>query len=118
MALVDYADSDDEEHLVDYSDSDDARDATQTQISNTKAAMPPLPAEFHDMYAADARVSVRDDPSLHQGRKRSTPHVEGNWPSHLYLECNSHSSMQALLLYLADFLEGVLLLQNRTNYLP
>lgn len=99
MALVDYASSDEDEDEK----QDDtalghlpiAPSAGHKELKRksdlhpaTKSGLPPLPSKFHDLYASKARVSTQDDPSLHGGRKRITPHVEGNWPSHIYIECN------------------------------
>ena len=83
--------------LVAYEDSDssgsDREDAQPTKKRKLgikeegKQALPPLPSSFQDLYSSTVRTSTQDDPSLHGGRKRVTPHVEGNWPTHVYLEC-------------------------------
>ncbi|PWY71066.1 hypothetical protein BO94DRAFT_476806 [Aspergillus sclerotioniger CBS 115572] len=81
MALVQYSESESE------SDNEPPqRPVKRPRQTSNQPSLPPLPAAFHDLYASSTRVSVRDDPSLHGGRKRVIPHVEGNWPTHLYLE--------------------------------
>ncbi|GKZ36785.1 poly(U)-specific 3'-to-5' RNA exonuclease, partial [Aspergillus brasiliensis] len=83
MALVQYSDS--ESETENESPQRPAKRPRQA-ASNQSSSLPPLPAAFHDLYASSTRVSVTDDPSLHGGRKRVIPHVEGNWPTHIYLE--------------------------------
>lgn len=100
MALVDYSssesgsESESETHLVKRRKGLDGITAHTSQNTtagdvdrNAASSMPPLPDTFHDLYASTVRQSVVDDPSLHQGRKRQVPHVVGNWPSHVYTEC-------------------------------
>lgn len=79
--------------LVEYSDSEEEGDIPLPPAKRRKAssideqALPPLPSGFLDQYSSTVRSSTRDDPSLHGGRLRVTPHVEGNWPTHVYVEC-------------------------------
>jgi hypothetical protein len=87
MALVDYSSSDEDEE--DTQPTNDPNTATLKRKREETLELPPLPSKFHDLYASTTRVSTRDDPALHGGRKRVSPHVEGNWPTHLYIECKS-----------------------------
>jgi U6 snRNA phosphodiesterase len=89
MALVDYPSSDEDEGVA---VEDLPCSSLKRKRDEMSSDLPPLPSKFHDLYASTTRVSTRDDPSLHGGRKRVTPHIEGNWPTHLYIECMAKSS--------------------------
>jgi U6 snRNA phosphodiesterase len=120
MALVDYSssESDDESSGSDShhvkrrkgvdgiaAHSSRQRDGAVTKVADA-SSMPPLPDTFHDLYASTVRQSVVDDPSLHHGRKRQVPHVVGNWPSHVYTECEFRCYLN-FNPRIADLLQGI-----------
>lgn len=89
MALVDYSgsESDGERNNSEAQVKAPSPPAKKRKLSDTPSTLPPLPQSFRDLYSSTVRTSTQDDPSLHGGRKRVTPHVAGNWPTHVYLEC-------------------------------
>lgn len=100
MTLVNYASSDEDkdENNIGLSPKPESPSAGPKGLKrkreinpNDTSELPPLPSKFHDLYASTTRVSTRDDSSLHGGRKRITPHIEGSWPTHLYIECRCNS---------------------------
>ncbi|KAF1912508.1 U6 snRNA phosphodiesterase Usb1 [Ampelomyces quisqualis] len=114
MSLVQYPDSDSDEdntaHAIPAQPSPSPLKSAQKRKYPESAQddLPPLPAAFHDLYATNARMSTSDDPSLHGGRKRAIPHVEGNWPSHVYLEWipsqTESDSLHALIQHVGEML--------------
>ena len=87
MNLVGYSDSDDEDK-----DDEPVANRPKREADQKDDDLPPLPASFLNLYSSSVRVSNTDDPSLHHGRKRVVKHVEGNWPTHVYLECRLDAS--------------------------
>ncbi|ETW82096.1 hypothetical protein HETIRDRAFT_122905 [Heterobasidion irregulare TC 32-1] len=64
--------------LVAYSDSDSDAVDDSPAPPNKKHKLPPLPSHLV--------VPVpSDDPSKHQGRTRTTPHVDGQWAAYVYV---------------------------------
>lgn len=117
MALVEYSDSessDSPQPSQTHSKSQKSRGIKRKQSSSSDFTLPPLPNSFHDFYASAARVSNQDDPTLHAGRQRVTPHVEGNWPTHVYIDCESIEQSQRLCFRLKRWLMMWRVPVNRT----
>ncbi|OSD02417.1 hypothetical protein PYCCODRAFT_1390116 [Trametes coccinea BRFM310] len=80
ISLVDYASSDES----DTNSAKEANDAPESGSQATQSAskklkkLPPLPGYL----APQAPV---DNPALHQGRRRTTPHVEGQFAAYVYI---------------------------------
>ncbi|MCJ1435891.1 poly(U)-specific 3'-to-5' RNA exonuclease [Xylographa pallens] len=112
MPLVNYSDSEDSEHeetrrneveeIQAIGKSPPRKDLKRKCSGNSTNDLPPLPDAFHDLYASNSRVSTQDDPTLHGGRQRGTPHVDGQWPSHIYIEWYPTTAESSKLATLID----------------
>ncbi|MCJ1284948.1 poly(U)-specific 3'-to-5' RNA exonuclease [Xylographa opegraphella] len=112
MSLVEYSDSEasenEETHEIEVkgfhggSKSASQKDLKRKSCGGLTNDLPPLPDAFHDLYASNSRVSTQDDPTLHGGRQRGAPHVDGQWPSHIYIEWYPTSAESSKLATLID----------------
>ncbi|PBP20975.1 hypothetical protein BUE80_DR008188, partial [Diplocarpon rosae] len=108
--LVNYPSSDEENPSASSSSASSSPAKEESSLKRKRDApsdLPALPSRFHDLYASASRVSTRDIPSLHQGRKRVIPHVDGNWPTHIYIECMLSSPCSLKGTIGADSNEGI-----------
>ncbi|KAK1731885.1 hypothetical protein CaCOL14_009064 [Colletotrichum acutatum] len=91
--------------------------STTKENNGGTLTLPPLPAEFHDLYASTVRNATADNPALHQGRKRTIPHIVGNWPSHVYVEWHPSADQHSLLTALLDEITPLLGTRELTSLL-
>jgi hypothetical protein len=79
--------------LVNYSSSDDGSE-TEVEINDiSKAAVPGCKRKVQLpmlLPSETKKARIVDQPEHHQNRVRSIPHTEGNWASHVYIECDYH----------------------------
>ncbi|KAH8813168.1 hypothetical protein F5884DRAFT_787621 [Xylogone sp. PMI_703] len=127
MGLVDYASSEEDEDqdkngglavaatnatttttLKRKREEQDERENIKKEKDVSSSHLPPLPPRFRDLYATATKLSAGDDPSLHGGRKRTIPHIQGNWPTHLYIEWFPSSAEYSLLNGLISALQAAI----------
>jgi hypothetical protein len=73
--------------LVLYSDSsEDEKEGDDTLKKEVKRKLP-MPFKADDDYDDAAKKVKTNESDQHQGRTRTIPHQEGNWPSHIFIDC-------------------------------
>ncbi|KAG0144503.1 hypothetical protein CROQUDRAFT_659942 [Cronartium quercuum f. sp. fusiforme G11] len=71
--------------------------STTTEPTRRRVLPPPCFSSTLTSSNPTARPCPIDDPTLHQGRKRSKPHVEGDWPTHIYLSLEIPDEVKKLI---------------------
>ncbi|ORY27444.1 hypothetical protein BCR39DRAFT_538049 [Naematelia encephala] len=115
MLLADYAsDSSTDEQLIEGSTRLQPQKVTLAQIdgpTNNKKRnlLPSLPGDFVP--------GPNDDPSLHQGRKRTRPFVEGEYSAHIYLKVAPPKALRRTIADLIKHIQALLSPEFKLNSL-
>lgn len=107
MSLVNYSSSDSDDETIQKavpSSSGNKRRKVSEKHEKAVVQMPSLPKSFLDLYATNVRLGTADDPTLYGGRKRAIPHIDGNWQTHVYLECMHSPTFQVHMGKIADIM--------------
>lgn len=79
---VDGADKVNKVNQVNQVNDQDEKNRNTSELSKPSKLAPP--SSFLNIYTSGPRLSP--NPALHNGKTRTVEHVEGSWPSHVYIE--------------------------------
>ncbi|KAH8554292.1 hypothetical protein BGW37DRAFT_518026 [Umbelopsis sp. PMI_123] len=101
--------------LVNYSSASDSDSETSPEINqfgkrSREESLPPLPTAFKhirtgtvtsglfaiNIHMQTNQADIDDDPEKYQGRIRTVPHTEGQWPTHVYIEVKCSNEIKAV----------------------
>jgi len=86
--------------LVFYGSSDEEDADAKSEAEDREMAPPPKKRKLPSLSSALLPAVPADNPSLHQGRVRTTPHVEGQYAAYVYIPVHltRNSSISKLVL--------------------